>query len=210
MPRPLSAPGLEETVNGNVEFLKRRGARKNLIFGFSCMLFTRKGWQYSGCKVNIYASFDKAERKRPEYSALQLAALVDSSDDAIISKDLNGIIQSWNKGAERIFGYTAREAVGRPIQMLVPVGRENEEIRHPGADCLGRARCPLRNHPAEKERHAGWTFPHRISHQGRRREGDWRVENRPATSATGTAWRCCSAAWRPSSNLQTTPSSARI
>lgn len=72
-------------------------------------------------------SFDKTERKRLEYSALQLAAIVESSDDAIISKDLTGIIQSWNKGAERIFGYTEREAVGRPIQMLIPIGRENEE-----------------------------------------------------------------------------------
>jgi PAS domain S-box-containing protein len=74
-----------------------------------------------------FMSFDKTERKRLEYSALQLAAIVDSSDDAIISKDMNGIIQSWNRGAERIFGYTEQEAVGRPVQMLIPVGRENEE-----------------------------------------------------------------------------------
>jgi PAS domain S-box-containing protein len=55
------------------------------------------------------------------------AAIVESSDDAIISKDLNGIIQSWNNGAERIFGYTAAEAVGKPVAMLIPADRLDEE-----------------------------------------------------------------------------------
>jgi PAS domain S-box-containing protein len=56
-----------------------------------------------------------------------LAAIVESSDDAIVGKDLNGTIMTWNAGAERIFGYTAEEAVGQPIVMLVPPERRGEE-----------------------------------------------------------------------------------
>jgi PAS domain S-box-containing protein len=56
-----------------------------------------------------------------------LAAIIDSADDAIVSKDLNGVILSWNRGAERIFGWTAAEAVGRHITLIIPEERRAEE-----------------------------------------------------------------------------------
>ncbi|HEY8667472.1 MAG TPA: PAS domain S-box protein [Tepidisphaeraceae bacterium] len=58
---------------------------------------------------------------------LRLAAIVESSDDAIVSKTLEGIVTSWNKGAQRIFGYTAEEMVGKPITLLIPPDRQHEE-----------------------------------------------------------------------------------
>ena len=63
---------------------------------------------------------DITERKRSEEAALRLAAIIQSSDDAIVSKGLDGIITSWNGGAERIFGYFAEEIIGKSIMLLIP------------------------------------------------------------------------------------------
>jgi PAS domain S-box-containing protein len=70
---------------------------------------------------------DLRERRRAEEAAQHLASIVESSDDAIVSKDLNGIIKTWNKGAERLFGYTAEEVVGKPITIIIPEDRQSEE-----------------------------------------------------------------------------------
>jgi PAS domain S-box-containing protein len=70
---------------------------------------------------------DLTDRKRAEEVQALLGAIVESSEDAIVSKTLEGQILSWNAGAERIFGYTAEEAVGRPITLIIPQEREDEE-----------------------------------------------------------------------------------
>jgi PAS domain S-box-containing protein len=67
------------------------------------------------------------EVKQVETRDAWLAAIVESSDDAIITKDLNGIITSWNNGAQQLFGYAAEEVIGKPVSILIPPDRQNEE-----------------------------------------------------------------------------------
>ena len=76
----------------------------------------------------IGISLDITDRIEAARTSLLLSAIVDSSDDAIISKRLDGVIMSWNKSAERVFGYTAQEAVGKTVaELLIPEDRQDEE-----------------------------------------------------------------------------------
>ena len=72
---------------------------------------------------------DTTEQKRAEAMQARLAAIVESSEDAIVAKDLNNIILSWNAGAERLFGYSSEEAIGRPITLLIPPEMREDEQR---------------------------------------------------------------------------------
>jgi PAS domain S-box-containing protein len=83
----------------------------------------------------LLAIEDVTERKRVEAVRARLAAIVDSSDDAIIGKDPDGLITSWNAGAEHLFGYRPEEAIGRPITIIIPLDRHHED-----PDILARLR----------------------------------------------------------------------
>lgn len=72
---------------------------------------------------------DIADRKRLEQVDRRLSLIVESSNDAIVTKDLDGIITTWNRGAERLFGYAAEEVVGKPITIVIPEDRQHEETR---------------------------------------------------------------------------------
>ncbi|HVY93569.1 MAG TPA: PAS domain S-box protein, partial [Bryobacteraceae bacterium] len=92
---------------------------------FGVFVRTRDGRPYRFVGISL----DITDRMRQASASLLLASIVGSSDDAIISKDLNGVVTSWNKGAERLFGYTAEEAIGRTTaDLVIPEDRQEEEV----------------------------------------------------------------------------------
>ena len=92
-------------------------------------------WLYCrGCRYHDESRMfgivqDTTARKAAEETAQRFVAIVESSDDAIISKDLRGTVTSWNPGAERIFGFTAKEMIGRPITTIIPPELRDDETR---------------------------------------------------------------------------------
>ncbi|MGG6296308.1 PAS domain S-box protein [Leptolyngbya sp. AN02str] len=72
---------------------------------------------------------DITARQQAEAAIARLAAIVESSEDAIVSQSLDGLIESWNNGAEKVFGYTAKEMIGQPITRLIPESKLNDEVQ---------------------------------------------------------------------------------
>ncbi len=117
--RILAADG---TVEGRLVRLKARDGSLREV-RISMNVFWENGrFIHARCFTR-----DVTEQNRAEAAQAHLAALVASSDDAIISKSLQGIIRSWNEGAQRIFGYRADEVIGQPITLLIPPDRQGEE-----------------------------------------------------------------------------------
>jgi PAS domain S-box-containing protein len=96
-----------------------KGRRLNVIFTVA--------YEGEECERTLVSIVDVTGRKQAEQEARALAAIVESSDDAIASTDLEGTIVSWNPGAERLYGYTASEVIGQPVTILIPPDRQNEE-----------------------------------------------------------------------------------
>ena len=93
------------------------------FLAYPCPLWNDDGELIGGINMLI----DISSRKRTERADHLLAAIVESSADAIVSKDLNGIVATWNSGAQRLFGYSADEIVGQPVSILIPPDRADEE-----------------------------------------------------------------------------------
>src|SRR6195256_3291917 len=110
-------------VNGQEAVAERRDGTRVPFMAFPSPLRDDSGALVGAVNMLV----DITERKRTEEIAQRLASIVESSDDAIVSKDLNGVIASWNRGAERLFGYEAHEIIGKPVTVLIPSDRHDEE-----------------------------------------------------------------------------------
>ena len=109
------------------------GQSEEAYFDFVYQPMFNAGSQVEGILIHAVEVTEKVLARRKLESALvasqRLAAIVESSDDAIVSKDLNSIVTSWNPAAERIFGYTAQEMIGRSIRTVIPPELESDEDR---------------------------------------------------------------------------------
>lgn len=120
---PMAMALKEKRAIRNVEAIAERPDGVRIPFmPFPTPLFDENGKLTGGVNMLV----DLSERAVADETAQRLAAIVESSDDAILAKDLSGTIITWNKGAERLFGYTSEETIGQPILILIPPDRQDE------------------------------------------------------------------------------------
>ena len=178
---------INEDTRETVESPATRAVREGVVVGLAnhTLLIARDGSErpiddsaapirdergvVSGC-VLIFR--DVSERRQLEkheaarlLSARLLASIVESSDDAIISKSLDGIIQTWNAAAERLFGYTSEEAIGRHISLVIPPDRLAEEDHIIATLQAGHADRSFRNRTYAEGRRADSRLAHRVADQ---------------------------------------------
>jgi PAS domain S-box-containing protein len=110
-------------IQGAEILIERPGGERVPVAAHPTPVFDASGELIGGVNMLV----DLTHRQQSHEYAQRLASIVQSSDDAIISKDLRGTIVSWNHGAERLFGYSAEEAIGKPVTMLMPPDRVSEE-----------------------------------------------------------------------------------
>ncbi|WP_128943236.1 sensor histidine kinase [Bradyrhizobium zhanjiangense] len=110
-------------INGQEAAAERPDGTRIPFLAYPTPLFDEVGELVGAVNMLVNIS----GRKSAELASQRLAAIVESSDDAIISKDTNGIITSWNGGAQHLFGYCEHEVIGKPVTILIPCDRQDEE-----------------------------------------------------------------------------------
>ena len=131
-PEDIDSPEYAATARGRIEELRKVGHSLCEIVQVrrdGTMIPTELNSriiEFQGKPAVVSIARDISERKRAEEASSRLAAIVESSDDAIIGKTLDGVITSWNQGAEKLYGYSAEEAKGKPVSILTPPSHLDE------------------------------------------------------------------------------------
>jgi len=135
----------ERLAHREIDVIKKDGSLANVVFSWSPLL------SQGEVKGVVSTVLDITERKRAEELAKRFEALVESSDDAITSKTLDGIVTTWNPGAESLFGYSAQEAIGKPMLMIFPAERFTEEVQILAKIASGQTVEPFETHRVRKD-----------------------------------------------------------
>ena len=126
---PVATSLREMRAAPGAELIAERPDGSRIVFmPYSTLLYDASGALIGAVNMLV----DLTDHKRAEANAQQLASIVEFSNDAIIGEDLDGVITSWNRGAERIYGYTAQEVIGKPVTILIPPEFRDEEPKISG------------------------------------------------------------------------------